>query len=274
MDKLSANLSLLFTELPFLQRFEAAARAGFTAVEFWFPYDHPAEEVGRALAATGLECVVINTPPGLTDRGDWGLGIFRQRRAEFRAGLELALHYAEVLRCRKLHVMAGIVPPAASGHERCRADEFEQTYVGNLRDACAKARQQGLQLLVEPLNCVDRPGYYVPTLAKALELVREVGEPNLAVMLDLYHAQMQEGNLCAKLQQCGRHLGHVQVADVPGRHEPGSGEINWPFVMAELRATGYSGWVGLEYRPLVATDDSLACRRLLAPGPSPSSSPL
>lgn len=240
MQGLSANLSMLFTHLSFLERFDAAARAGFSAVEFWFPYAHDAQDVRHALRSAGQRCVVINTPAGDTAAGDWGLAAVPGKQHQFEQSLELAAHYAEVMEPAHVHVMAGIV----------RADDAaaEALYLAHLRLACQRlGPQRGV--LVEALNGIDRPGYFVNTIAQAAAWVQRVGLPNIGVMADLYHAQMQHGNLIANLRAHAACIKHVQVADVPGRHEPGTGEVHWPRVMQALRETGYAGWVGLECKP-------------------------
>ncbi len=241
MQGLSANLSVLFTQLDFLERFDAAARAGFDAVEFWFPYEYAAQDVRYALRSAGQRCVVINAPAGDRAAGDWGLAAVPGKQAQFEQSLELAAHYAEVLDAAHVHVMAGMV----------RADEAAaagELYVAHLRLACERlGPQRGV--LVEALNTTDRPGYFVTTIAQAAAWAQRVARPNIGVMGDLYHAQMQHGNLIANLRTHARWIKHVQVADVPGRHEPGTGEVHWPRVMQALQATGYAGWVGLECQP-------------------------
>ena len=240
MPRLSANVSFLFTELEFLDRFAAAAEAGFRGVEFAFAYDHPAGELAARVRAAGLATVLINAPPG-----DRGLAALPGREADFAASLVVALRYAEALSCPRVHVMAGIVADAdADRRAACRA-----TYVRNLRAAARQAAAQGLGLTIEPINPRDMPGYFLTTQAEAHAVRREVGADNLKVQMDLYHAQVVEGDLSEKLRHWLPHIGHVQIAGVPGRHEPDVGELDCHWLLALLDELGYDGWVGCEYRP-------------------------
>ncbi len=264
MKGLSANLSMLFTELPFLLRFEAAATAGFKAVEFWFPYEYPPEDVRHALRSANLECVVLNTPPGNAPIGEWGLSIDPDRRTQFKQTLDLALHYAGILGSKNVHVMAGIMPTSEDTEERAKVSaRCRQTYLENLAYACEQAKEMPLKLLIEPLNRVDRPGYFLSTLEQSIKVIDSVSTQKLAVMWDVYHAQVEQGNLAVKVRSNARYFGHVQIADVPGRHEPGTGEINWPFLMNELRRANYPGWIGLEYKPSTSTQESFSFQHLL-----------
>ena len=264
MPQFAANLSLMYPELPFLARFGAAAADGFEAVEFLFPYEHDAHELRARLRDHGLQQVLFNAPPAGSDAASvaqaWqgqqrGTACLPGREAEFRAGFALALRYAEVLACPRLHVMAGIVPDGAS------AQALQATYVANLRWAAREAAAQGCQVLIEPINLRDMPGYYLNRQAQAHAVLAEVDAPNLRVQMDLYHCQIMEGDVASKIRQylpTGR-VGHFQIAGVPQRHEPDVGELHYPYlfeVIDEVSAQcGWSGWVGCEYRPLRGGQD-------------------
>ena len=264
MPQFAANLSLMYPELPFLARFGAAAADGFEAVEFLFPYEHDAHELRARLRDHGLQQVLFNAPPAGSDAASvaqaWqgqqrGTACLPGREAEFRAGFALALRYAEVLACPRLHVMAGIVPDGAS------AQALQATYVANLRWAAREAAAQGCQVLIEPINLRDMPGYYLNRQAQAHAVLAEVDAPNLRVQMDLYHCQIMEGDVASKIRQylpTGR-VGHFQIAGVPQRHEPDVGELHSPYlfeVIDEVSAQcGWSGWIGCEYRPLRGGQD-------------------
>ncbi|HTS22775.1 MAG TPA: 2-oxo-tetronate isomerase [Casimicrobiaceae bacterium] len=250
MPRFSANLSFLYTELPFLERFAAAARDGFRAAEFAFGYEHPVSDIAARLAAAGLVQVLINAPPGDAEAGDRGLGALSGREAEFAESIVTALAYAEALRCPRVHVMAGVV----SEDRRARA---RATFVANLRLAAREAGARGIALTIEPINPRDIPGYFLNTQAEAHAIREEVGADNLSVQMDLYHAQIVEGNLSEKIRRWLPHIGHVQIAGVPGRHEPDVGEINYRHLFALLDELGYAGWVGCEYRPRAGTSAGL-----------------
>ena len=258
MPKFAANLSMLYNELPFLDRFEAAARDGFLGVECLFPYAWSAQEMAARLQGNGLRQVLLNAPPGGTDAASsvaaWdsalrGTACVLGREAEFRQGVEMALAYAETLDCPRIHLMAGLVP---TGVER---DAVRATYVTNLRWAAAQAAQAGRGVLIEPINARDMPRYFLNRQDHAHEIVAEVGAPNLQVQMDLYHCQIVEGDVATKLRQylpTGR-VGHIQIAGVPERHEPDSGELNDRYLLGVLDTVaaqcGWDGWVGCEYRP-------------------------
>jgi hydroxypyruvate isomerase len=249
MPRFAANLSMLYPELPFLDRFEAAARDGFQAVEYLFPYEHAPEELAARLRAHGLQQVLFNAPPGNWDGGERGLACLPGREQEFRAAVVQALRYADVLQCPRIHVMAGLMPP---GEER---DALRPTYVANLRWAAREAAQQGVNLLLEPINTRDMPRFFVNRQDHAHELIAEIGALNVQVQMDLYHCQIVEGDVAMKIRQylpTGR-VGHFQIAGVPQRHEPDLGELNFPYLFAvidEVAAEcGWKGWVGCEYRP-------------------------
>lgn len=251
MPRFAANLSMMYQEVGFLDRFAAAAKDGFRAVEFMFPYAHPAVEVAARLRSAGLENVLFNLPPGDFERGERGLAALPGREAEFAASIGTALEYAEALGCPRLHVMAGI-PGAGADRERCRA-----TYVSNLRLAASRAAAAGRDVLIEPINTRDIPGYFLNRQDDAQAIRAEVGAPNLKVQFDLYHCQIVEGDLAVKLKRDLAHIGHVQIAGVPERHEPDRGEVNYPFLFAHLDAIGYAGWIGCEYRPRAGTSAGL-----------------
>lgn len=245
MPRFAANLSMLYNELPFLDRFEAAAADGFQAVEYLFPYAFEAAELAARLKAHGLQQVLFNAPPGNWDGGERGLACLPGREVEFAEGIERALTYAQALDCPRLHVMAGLVPPDAS------PDATRTTYIYNLRQAARLAASMGVNLLIEPINPRDMPGFFLSRQDQAHALVAEIGEPNVKVQMDLYHAQIVEGDLAMKIRQylpTGR-VGHIQIAGVPERHEPDVGELHHPYLFALLDDLGYDGWIGCEYRP-------------------------
>ena len=249
MPRFAANLSLLYPELDFLERFEAAARDGFKGVEFLFPYAYEARELAARLKDNGLQQVLFNAPPGDWERGERGLACLPGREAEFRAAFEHALAYAQALECPRVHVMAGSLP---AGMDR---DAVRPVYVGNLRWAAAQARRQALDLLIEPINTRDIPGFFLNRQDDAHELVAQIGAPNVKVQMDLYHCQVVEGDVAMKIRRylpTGR-VGHFQIAGVPERHEPDVGEMNYPYLFGVIdevaRQCGWTGWVGCEYRP-------------------------
>ncbi len=243
MPRFAANLTMMFNEVPFLDRFAAAARAGFDAVEFLFPYEVPEEEVAGVLHTARVQNVLFNLPPGDWGKGERGIAALPGREAEFRASVATALRYARALGTPTLHAMCGLVP---EGADRAAA---RRTYVENLRFAARELAAEGLTLVVEPINGRDIPGYFLQTQADAHLIREEVGAPNLLVQMDLYHAQIVEGDLSTKLRRWIRHVGHVQIASVPDRHEPDHGELSYPHLFALLDELGYPGWIGCEYRP-------------------------
>ena len=257
MPKFAANLSMLFTEQPFLDRFEAAARAGFEAVEFLFPYAHAAVEIRDRLQAHGLQLVLHNLPAGDWEAGERGIACHPDRVAEFRAGVARAIDYAQVLGVGQLNCLAGKAPAGVP------EALLRQTLVENLRFAAKALKAVGLRLLLEPINTFDIPGFYVSRTAQALDLLDAVGADNAFVQYDLYHAQRMEGELAATLQKHLHRIGHVQMADNPGRHEPGTGEMNYPFLFAHLDRIGYTGWVGCEYKPATTTEAGLGWRQAM-----------
>lgn len=245
MPRFAANLSLLYPDYPFLDRFEAAANDGFKAVEFLFPYAHAPEDITARLRAFGLTQVLFNAPAGDWNAGERGLACLPGREAEFRQGVAQALRYAQALDCARIHLMAGLAPQA------CTLQDIDQTYVCNLRWAARRAASHGVQVLIEPINPRDMPGYYLNHQATAHRVLADVGEPNLKVQMDLYHCQIVEGDLSTKLRQYlpSGSVGHIQIAGVPQRHEPDVGEVNYAYLLDLIDGLGYRGWVGCEYRP-------------------------
>ena len=259
MPKFAANLSMMYTELPFLNRFEAAAQDGFTAVEYLFPYDFKPVELTVRLQANGLQQVLFNAPPGGTDTasiahawgtsGDRGTACIPGREAEFQAGVLLALGYAQALDCPRIHIMAGLIPP---GLQR---EDVQATYIANLRWAAAQAEKQGCDVLIEPINTRDIPRFFLNRQDHAHEVIAETGAANVRVQMDLYHCQIVEGDVAMKIRKylpLGA-VGHFQIAGVPERHEPDVGELDYAYlfgVIDEVSAQcGWNGWVGCEYRP-------------------------
>lgn len=258
MPRFAANLSFLFAEVPFPERFAAAAQAGFRGVEFAYPYAFSLAELAARVREQDLDVVLFNAPPGDHAAGERGLASLPGREAEFAASITTALHHAATLCCTRLHVMAGVVPEDADAGERQRR---RRLYIQHLQLACGMAAQQGVTVLIEPLNPDDAPHYLLSTQAAAHAIREEVGAANLAVQFDLYHAQIVEGNLAAKLRRYLAHVGHIQIASVPGRHEPDAGEINYPWLFGLLDELGYRGWIGCEYRPAKGTVEGLSWLR-------------
>ena len=249
MPRFAANLSMLYPEHDFLDRFKAAADDGFRAVEFLFPYAYLASDLARRLADNGLAQVLFNMPPGDWGKGERGLACLPGREAEFRAGVERALEFAETLQCPRVHVMAGLAP---AGVERAR---LQATYEANLAFASAQAAKAKRDVLIEPINTRDIPGFFLNRQDEAHRVVQAVGAPNLKVQMDLYHCQIVEGDVAMKIKQylpTGR-VGHFQIAGVPMRHEPDLGELHHPYLFEVIdevsAACGWQGWVGCEYRP-------------------------
>ena len=254
MPRFAANLSFMFTEVPFLERFTEAAHAGFRAVEFAFPYSFQAKELASRIQAQKLEVVLFNMPPGDWEGGDRGLASLPGREHDFAASVSTALRYAHALKCNRLHVMAGVLPPGADTEERVRRLRI---YVRNLKYACEEAAAQNVSLLIEPINPRDMPNYLLSTQAEAHAIREEVGMPNLRVQMDLYHAQIVEGDLTDKIRRWIAHIGHFQIAGVPDRHEPDQGEVNYAWMFKLLDELKYDGWIGCEYRPAHTTTAGL-----------------
>lgn len=258
MPKFSANLSMLFTESPFLDRFGLAAKAGFEAVEFLFPYAFSAQEIKQRLDANGLKLVLHNLPAGDWEAGERGIACLPDRTDEFRSGVARAIEYATTLGVPQLNCLAGKVPIGADDAV------LRKTFVANLRFAAAELKKAGLKQLIEPINTYDIPAFYLNRTAQAIGILDEVGADNAFVQYDIYHAQRMEGELAATMQKHLARIGHIQLADNPGRNEPGSGEINYPFLFAHLDRIGYRGWIGCEYKPATTTEAGLGWRQKLA----------
>ena len=258
MPRFAANLTMMFTEVPFLDRFEPAAKAGFMAVEFLFPYAFEAEEIKRRLDDNGLTLVLHNLPAGNWEAGERGIACHPDRGDEFRAGVGRAIAYAQVLGVKQLNCLAGKVPAGV-------ADEaLRSTFVDNLRYAAAALKGAGLKLLIEPINTFDIPGFYLNRTVQAASILVEVGADNAFIQYDLYHAQRMEGELAATVQKYLPRIGHIQLADNPGRNEPGTGEINYAFLFRHLDRIGYDGWIGCEYKPATTTEAGLGWRQKLS----------
>ena len=258
MPKFAANLTMLFNEHPFLDRFEHAAKAGFEAVEFLFPYAWSAAEIKQRLDANGLKLVLHNLPAGDWDAGERGIACHPDRIEEFRSGVARAIDYATTLGVPQLNCLAGKAPAGV--------DEalLRKTFVANLKYSAAELKKAGLKQLIEPINTYDIPGFYLNRTAQALAILDEVGADNAYVQYDIYHAQRMEGELAATIRKYLPRIGHIQLADNPGRNEPGTGEINYPFLFAHLDRIGYDGWIGCEYKPATTTEAGLAWRQRLA----------
>ncbi len=255
MPRFAANLSMLFTEVPMLDRFERAARAGFKAVEMQFPYEAPATEIRSRLDANGLVMVLHNFPGGDWAAGDRGIACNPARQAEFRAGVGKAIEYATTLGVPQLNCLAG--KPGAGVDEATT----HRTFVDNVRYAAEQCKAAGLRVLMEPINNYDVPGFWLNRTGKALGVVDELKMDNVLVQYDIYHAQRYEGELAATMQQHLAKIGHIQFADNPGRNEPGTGEIHWPFLFAHIDRIGYTGWLGAEYKPATTTEAGLGWLR-------------
>lgn len=255
MPRFAANLSMLFTEYPFIERFDRAAAAGFQAVEFLFPYGEDIPAIKDALSRNGLTQVLFNLPAGDFAAGERGFANDPSRTREFRDGVGRALEIAATLECRQLNCLIGLVRTDTP------LDQQWETVVENLRYAAEQTAQAGVRQLVEPLNTFDTPGFLLTGTTQGLELLDRIGSDNVRLQYDVYHMQRMEGNLTATIAARLDRIGHIQIADSPARHEPGTGEIHYPFVLAEIDRLGYEGWVSLEYRPSGTTEASLGWLR-------------
>jgi hydroxypyruvate isomerase len=254
MIRFSANLTLLFTEVAFPDRFERAARAGFKAVEYMFPYPWKKEELAERLAKYGLQQVLFNLPAGNWEGGERGVACLPAREQEFRDGVGLAIEYARAFNCPLVNCLVGKAPTEAP-------EKAHRTLVDNLRFAAATLDKEGIRLLVEPLNPLDFPEFYLYGTRRTLQLIEEIGHPNLRLQYDIYHMQIVEGDLMRTIQANFNRILHFQIADNPGRHEPGTGEINYPNIFRFLDKLGYQGWIGCEYKPLRTTEEGLGWMR-------------
>ena len=252
MPKFCANLTFLYTELPFLDRFDAAAKAGFKGVEYMSPYEYPKDALRDALTRNNLTQVLFNLPAGDWAKGERGIACHPDRVGEFQDGVGKAIDYAAALGCRQVNCLAGLRPSAPQDRQRA-------TFVSNLKFAAKKLGEAGVRLVIEPINDrVDIPGFYLTGSRQALEIMKDVGSDNLLLQYDIYHMQIMEGDLARTIDANLAQIGHLQLADNPGRHEPGTGEINYPFLFDHLDRIGYPGWIGCEYKPAAGTADGLA----------------
>ncbi|HEX7914042.1 MAG TPA: 2-oxo-tetronate isomerase [Paraburkholderia sp.] len=251
MPRFAANLTMMYTEHAFLDRFAAAAKDGFAAVEYLFPYEFHADEIRARLDANGLTQVLFNAPPGDWAGGERGMASIPGREDEFRRGIDTALAYTRVIGNRKLHVMAGLI-----GADQPRA-KHRDVYLNNLAYAAKAARADGVTILIEPINTRDMPGFFLTHQFEAQAICAEIGAPNLKVQFDCYHCQIVEGDLAVKLKRDMAGIGHIQIAGVPERHEPDTGELNYPYLFELIDSLGYSGHIGCEYRPRAGTSAGL-----------------
>ncbi len=251
MPKFAANLTMMYGEHAFLDRFAAAAGDGFRGVEFLFPYAFPADEIARRLKDNGLTQALHNLPAGDWDAGERGVAIFPDRAQEFREGVAKAIDYAGALGCKTLNCLAGKVPANAD------ARRLHATLIDNLQYAAPKLKAAGIRLVIEPINTFDIPGFYITGTKQAADVIAEVGSDNLFIQHDIYHMQRMEGELAKTIEANIKLIGHIQIADNPGRNEPGTGEINYPFLFGFLDRLGYDGWIGCEYKPAGATSAGL-----------------
>ena len=254
MTKLAANLTMLFTEHAFLERFEAAAQAGFRGVEFLFPYAFPVEQIADKLSRYRLELVLHNLPAGNWEAGERGIACHPDRVGEFREGVDEAIRYAQVLGVKQLNCLVGIVPAGVS------QQAAHQTLVSNLKFAADKLKAEGIRLLIEPINTFDIPGFFLSHTKQAVDIIKQTGSDNLFVQYDIYHMQRMEGELTNTIKANLPLIKHVQLADNPGRFEPGTGEINYRYLLVQLDALGYDGWIGCEYKPKAGTVEGLGWR--------------
>jgi hydroxypyruvate isomerase len=254
MTRLAANLTMLYNEVDFLDRFDAAAKSGFAGVEYLFPYPYPKEQLAERLQKHGLVQVLHNLPAGDWAGGERGIACHPDRIGEFQDGVEKAIDYARALGCRQVNCLAGIAP------EGVDAGKVRATFVDNLRFAAEKLGAAGIKLLIEPINTFDIPGFWLSRTPQALDVIRDVGSRNLYLQYDIYHMQRMEGELANTIKAHLPRIAHLQLADNPGRNEPGTGEINYRVLFGFLDALGYDGWIGCEYRPKGKTIDGLDWR--------------
>jgi hydroxypyruvate isomerase len=252
VPKLAANLSLLFPQLDFLERFAAAARAGFRGVEYQFPYAWAKQEVAERARAAGVQVVLHNIPAGDAAQGERGIACLPARASEFREGVDRAIEYAQAAGCPRLNCLAGIAPAGVA------PELLFETLVDNVRFAAVRLKAAGLALMLEAINTRTVPGFYLSTTRQGLAVLDAAGADNAFLQYDIFHMQIMEGDLANTLERLLPRIGHLQLADVPGRHEPGTGEINFPFLLAHLDRIGYAGWIGCEYNPLGDTNEGLA----------------
>ena len=251
MPNFAANLTMMYNEVDFLDRFDAAAKAGFKGVEYLFPYPFSKDDLVERLQKNNLTQVLHNLPAGNWDSGERGIACLPDRSGEFQDGVGQAIEYAQALGCKQLNCLAGITPQGES------ADKVHQTFVANLKFAADALKSANIKLLIEPINTRDIPGFYLCHTQQALDIISAVGSDNLALQYDIYHMQIMEGDLAPTIEKHLSQIDHMQLADNPGRHEPGSGEINYPFLFDFIDKLGYQGWIGCEYKPADGTDAGL-----------------
>ena len=252
MPRFCANLTMLWNELEFMDRFAAAAKAGFKGVEYLFPYDHDKARIAGELKKHGLAQVLHNLPAGDWAKGDRGIGCHPDRVKEFQAGVATAIEYATALDCMQVNCLAGIRP------RNTDPNDARETFIRNLQYAAPRLKDEGIKLLIEPVNTRDIPGFFLCHSRQALDIITAVGSDNIYLQYDIYHMQVMEGDLARTIEQNLKLIPHLQLADNPGRNEPGTGEINYPFLFGHLDRVGYAGWIGCEYNPLGDTSEGLA----------------
>ena len=251
MAKFAANLTMLFTEVPFLERFERAHNAGFKAVEYLFPYAFDADILAEKLQQYGFEQALFNMPPGDWAAGERGFAAIPGRELEFQESVKTALIYAKALKCKKVHAMSGLVDPSFT------REQHTDTFINNIRFAADAFAEQGIELMIEPLNTRDVPNYFIAHQRQAAELIRQVERSNVKLQLDLYHAQIMDGDLTHLINDLADVTGHIQIASIPSRNEPAEGEVNYPYLFKVLDESGYDGWIGCEYNPKNKTEEGL-----------------
>ena len=258
MPRFAANLTMLFNELPFMERFEAAAEAGFKGVEYLFPYAFDKNALAERLDRHGLTQVLHNLPAGNWEGGERGIACHPDRIGEFQDSVGRAIEYASTLGCRQVNCLAGVAPAGVA------EDKLRATFIDNLAFAAGKLKEAGIRLLVEPINTYDIPGFYLSRTAQAIDIIDAVGSDNLFVQYDIYHAQRMEGELANTISKYLPRIAHIQLADNPGRNEPGTGEINYPWLFRHIDKAGYQGWIGCEYKPAAGTREGLGWIKALA----------
>lgn len=251
MTRFAANLTMLFNDVDFLERFEKAHQAGFKAVEFLFPYAYEPKILADKLNQFGLEQVLFNMPPGDWNAGERGLAAIPGREEEFKQSVDVVLSYALALKCKKIHAMSGIINPQFSHQQHV------QTFIHNIRYAADQLAQHNIELMIEPLNKRDVPNYFITHQREAVELIKQVKRTNVKLQFDLYHAQIMDGDLTMLIREVADYIGHIQIASVPERNEPVSGEVNYPYLYQVLDEVGYQGWIGCEYKPKTTTEEGL-----------------
>jgi len=251
MPKFNANLSMMFNEVDFMERFAAAAKAGFKGVEFLFPYSYDKNQLADVAGKNRLEIVLFNMPPGDWNAGDRGLACDPARVSDFQEGVGKAIDYALALDCKQIHCMAGLKPRGVA------EEKMRETYIANLQFTGRELAKHGLKVLIEAINTRDIPGFYLNTSRQALDIMHYAQVANLSFQYDIYHMQIMEGDLAPTIEKNLAKIGHMQLADTPGRHEPGTGEINYAFLFQHIERIGYQGWIGCEYRPATTTEAGL-----------------